>query len=94
MGQYSTIYSENTCNLQITCHNIENRNKQYEGKGVFMDIMAIAAASINISAAQTQQAVQTAVLKKTMDAQEAQGEQMVQTLRELPNPARLLDIKI
>ncbi len=59
-----------------------------------MDIMAIAAASINISAAQTQQAVQTAVLKKTMDAQEAQGEQMVQTLRELPNPARLLDIKI
>lgn len=59
-----------------------------------MDIMAIAAASVDISAAQNQQAVQTALLKKTMDAQEAQGAQLVQALRELPNPTRLLDIKI
>lgn len=59
-----------------------------------MDIMAIAAASININAAQTQQAVQIAVMKKAMDVQETQGIQLVQNLRELPNPTRLLDIKV
>ncbi|NLV86737.1 MAG: putative motility protein [Clostridiales bacterium] len=59
-----------------------------------MDIMAIAAAGMDFKASQLQQDVQVALLKKAMDSQEAQGAQLVQSLVELPNPARLLDIKI
>lgn len=59
-----------------------------------MDIMAIAAAGMDFKASQLQQDVQIALLKKAMDSQEAQGAQLVQSLVELPNPARLLDIKI
>lgn len=59
-----------------------------------MDIMAIAAAGMDFKTSQLQQDVQITLLKKAMDSQEAQGAQLVQSLVELPNPARLLDIKI
>lgn len=59
-----------------------------------MDIMAIAAAGMDFKASQLQQDIQIAVLKKAMDSQDAQGSQLVQSLLELPNPSRLLDIRI
>ncbi|MEG0777718.1 MAG: YjfB family protein [Oscillospiraceae bacterium] len=59
-----------------------------------MDIMAVAAASMDMRAGQTQQAVNIAMLKKTMDTQNSQGAALVQDIKELPNPARLLDVKI
>ena len=59
-----------------------------------MDIMAVAAAGMDFKASQLQQDVQLALIKKAMDSQEAQGAQLVQDLLELPNPARLLDIRI
>lgn len=50
-----------------------------------MDYFGIAAASMDMSAAKVQQAVQTTMLKKTMDSQEAQAEAMISQM--MPPPS-------
>lgn len=49
-----------------------------------MDTMAIAAMSINMNMAKTQQAVGIAVTKNAMDLQETQAAQMLEMLDSVP----------
>lgn len=55
-----------------------------------MDVGAIGSLSTALSGSQTADAVQMAVLKKTMDIQEQSAMQLLQTLPAMPsNPAHL-----
>lgn len=59
-----------------------------------MDTCAIASASIGMSLSQTQQAVSTAMLKKTMDQQKAAGESLVQSMAaSAPSFGHQLDVR-
>lgn len=79
--------------LPLTCYNILNKG------GVLMEIsdgMDITAYAMMNSQIQIQQGVNTQVLKKTMDLQEAQGSQLVQMMEQSVNPGlgQNIDIRI
>ncbi|MCI9576794.1 MAG: putative motility protein [Clostridiales bacterium] len=53
---------------------------------IIIDVSAIAAASIGMSMAQTQQAASISVMKKVMDSQETQAAALIENLQ-AANPA-------
>lgn len=59
-----------------------------------MDIDAIAAASIELHLGQTQQAVDVALLKKAMDAQQDQAAQLLETVRQPVSFGHKLDVRV
>jgi len=60
-----------------------------------MDVSSIAAISVLMHQSQTQQSVDIAMIKKTMDVQEAAAANLIETLLEpVPSFGRKLDIKV
>lgn len=59
-----------------------------------MDTSVIAAASIDMSLSQTQQAANIAVLKKSMNVQQTDAEALIQSMGNIsPNIGQRLDIR-
>lgn len=59
-----------------------------------MDIAAIGAASVSYHAEKLQQSVGVAMMKKTMDAQEASAAALIDTMRQAAPPGgHLLDVR-
>ncbi len=59
-----------------------------------MDLMSVAATSIENSLAQVQQDVSISLLKKTMDSQESQATQLIQQMAPPPSFGHKLDVYI